>query len=123
MIEENYVKNLKMINNICFFLNEMCLQIAGSWRLVFGVASVVLLSTASVFLALGKGTQQPWIPSVARPKSHDVIYEQDSLELDYEDVGVQTEPYEPYGLTDDVESVKGVPRSASVHSKSSKISV
>ncbi|XP_046744760.1 sialin-like isoform X2 [Diprion similis] len=101
-------------------------SIAGSWRLVFGVASVVLFSTAAVFLALGKGVQQPWIPSVARPKSHDVIYEQDSLELDYEDVGVQTEPYElyeAYTLTEDVESVKEMPRSASVHSKASKLSV
>lgn len=63
---------------------------------MFGVASIVLLLTAAVFLALGKGVPQPWIPSVARPRSHDVIYEHDVLELDYEDVGVQTEPYDPY---------------------------
>lgn len=92
-------------------------QIAGSWRLVFGVASVVLLTTAAVFLALGKGVPQPWIPSVARPRSHDAIYEQDALELDHEDVGVQTEPFGPYTLEDDVESLKNVPRSASIHSK------
>ncbi|XP_076287710.1 sialin isoform X1 [Lasioglossum baleicum] len=92
-------------------------SIAGSWRLVFGVASVVLLTTAAVFLALGKGTPQPWIPSVARPRSHDAIYEQESSELDYEDVGVQTEPFSPYTIEDDVESVTNVPRSASVHSK------
>lgn len=60
------------------------------------MASVVLLTTAAVFLALGKGVPQPWIPSVARPRSHDVIYEQDVLELDYEDVGVQTEPFGLY---------------------------
>ncbi|GAB1866912.1 Vesicular glutamate transporter-like protein [Camponotus japonicus] len=92
-------------------------SIAGSWRLVFGVASVVLLTTAAVFLALGKGVPQPWIQSVARPRSHDVIYEQDALELDHEDVGVQTEPFGPYALDDDVESLKNVPRSASIHSK------
>ncbi|KYN05670.1 Sialin [Cyphomyrmex costatus] len=92
-------------------------SIAGSWRLVFGVASVVLLTTAAVFLALGKGVPQPWIPSVARPRSHDVIYEQDALELDHEDVGVQTEPFVPYALEDDVESLKNVPRSSSIHSK------
>lgn len=85
--------------------------------MVFGVASVVLLTTAAVFLALGKGVPQPWIPSVPRPRSHDVIYEQDTLELDYEDVGVQTEPFGPYALEDDVESLKNVPRSASIHSK------
>lgn len=92
-------------------------QIAGSWRLVFGVASVVLLTTAAVFLALGKGVPQPWIPSVPRPRSHDVIYEQDALELDHEDVGVQTEPFVPYSLEDDIESLKNVPRSSSIHSK------
>ncbi|KYM78360.1 Sialin [Atta colombica] len=92
-------------------------SIAGSWRLVFGVASVVLLTTAAVFLALGKGVPQPWIPSVARPRSHDVIYEQDALELDHEDVGVQTEPFVPYSLEDDIESLKNVPRSSSIHSK------
>jgi len=97
-------------------------QIAGSWRLVFGVASVVLLTTAAVFLALGKGVPQPWIPSVARPRSHDVIYEQDTLELDHEDVGVQTEPFVPYVLDDDIESLKNVPRSASIHSKISMAS-
>lgn len=64
--------------------------------MVFGVASIVLLITAAVFLALGKGVPQPWIPSVARPRSHDVIYEQDVYELDYEDVGVQTEPFNMY---------------------------
>ncbi|XP_014208823.1 sialin-like isoform X2 [Copidosoma floridanum] len=74
---------------------EWNIVIAGSWRLVFGVASIVLLITAAVFLAFGKGSPQPWIPSVARPCSHDIIYEQDVLELDYEDVGVQTEPF-PY---------------------------
>ncbi|KAJ8674660.1 hypothetical protein QAD02_010446 [Eretmocerus hayati] len=74
-----------------------------SWRLVFGVASLVLLLTAAVFLAFGKGSPQPWIPSVARPCSHDIIYEQDILELDYEDVGVQTEPYEPYCTENHVE--------------------
>lgn len=93
----------------------ICFKIAGSWRLVFGVASVVLLTTAAVFLALGKGVPQPWIPSVARPRSHDVIYEQDGLELDYEDVGVQTEPFSPYD--EDVESIKEVPRSSSIHSQ------
>ncbi|XP_033347332.1 sialin-like isoform X1 [Bombus vosnesenskii] len=92
-------------------------SIAGSWRLVFGVASVVLLTTAAVFLALGKGVPQPWIPSVARPRSHDAIYEQDALELDYEDVAVQTEPFSPYPLEEDTESAKNVPRSASVNSK------
>ncbi|CAK9795690.1 Slc17a5 [Anthophora quadrimaculata] len=97
-------------------------SIAGSWRLVFGVASVVLLTTAAVFLALGKGVPQPWIPSVARPRSHDAIYEQDASELDYEDVGVQTEPFGPYPLEDDAESAKNVPRSASVHSKVSQAS-
>lgn len=60
---------------------------------------------------------QPWIPSVARPRSHDAIYEQDALELDYEDVAVQTEPFSPYPLEEDTESAKNVPRSASVHSK------
>lgn len=54
---------------------------------------------------------------MARPRSHDVIYEQDALELDYEDVAVQTEPYGPYAVEDDVESLKNVPRSASIHSK------
>ncbi|XP_003424396.1 sialin isoform X1 [Nasonia vitripennis] len=78
-------------------------SIAGSWRLVFGVASIVLLLTAAVFLALGKGVPQPWIPSVARPRSHDVIYEHDVLELDYEDVGVQTEPYNPYDAEEEEE--------------------
>lgn len=83
---------------------------------MFGVASLVLLTTAAVFLALGKGTPQPWIPSVARPRSHDVIYEQDTYELDYEDVGVQTEPFEPYSLGEEtVEAQK--PRSASINSK------
>ena len=102
--------------------NELNLpfQIAGSWRLVFGVASVVLLTTAAVFLALGKGVPQPWIPSVARPRSHDAIYEQDALELDYEDVGVQTEPFNPF--EEDAESAKNVPRSASVDSKVSQSS-
>ncbi|XP_046825021.1 sialin-like isoform X2 [Vespa crabro] len=98
-------------------------SIAGSWRLVFGVASVVLLSTAAVFLALGKGVPQPWIPSVARPRSHDVIYEQDPLELDYEDVAVQTEPFSHYSYDDDVESLKNLPRSSSIHSKISAISI
>lgn len=98
-------------------------QIAGSWRLVFGVASVVLLSTAAVFLALGKGVPQPWIPSVARPRSHDVIYEQDPLELDYEDVAVQTEPFSHYSYDDDIESLKNVPRSSSIHSKISVASI
>lgn len=83
---------------------------------MFGVASLVLLLTAAVFLALGKGVPQPWIPSVARPRSHDVIYEQDALELDYEDVAVQTEPFNLYDV-EDVESVKEVPRSSSIHSK------
>lgn len=78
-------------------------QIPNYWHLVFGVASVVLLVTAAVFLAFGKGSPQPWIPSVARPCSHDVIYEQDVLELDYEDVGVQTEPYDPYISHDEAE--------------------
>lgn len=83
---------------------------------MFGVASLVLLTTAAVFLALGKGTPQPWIPSVARPRSHDVIYEQDAYELDYEDVGVQTEPFEPYCVGEEcVEAQK--PRSASINSK------
>ena len=84
--------------------------------MVFGVASVVLLTTAAVFLALGKGVPQPWIPSVARPRSHDVIYEQDTLELDYEDVGVQTEPFDPYGLEEDAESIRDGLGSVSVHS-------
>ncbi|CAL7935702.1 unnamed protein product [Xylocopa violacea] len=98
-------------------------SIAGSWRLVFGVASVVLLTTAAVFLALGKGVPQPWIPSVARPRSHDAIYEQDSIELDYEDVAVQTEPFSPYPLEEeDAESARNVTRSASVHSKISQSS-
>lgn len=100
-------------------------QIAGSWRLVFGVASLVLLLTAAVFLALGKGVPQPWIPSVARPRSHDVIYEQDALELDYEDVGVQTEPYDLYDV-EDTESIKELPRSSnrsSIHSKHSVDSI
>lgn len=87
------------------------------------MASVVLLTTAAVFLALGKGVQQPWIPSVARPRSHDVIYEQDALELDYEDVGVQTEPYEPYNYNEDLESLKDSPISTSVDSKTSKVFV
>ena len=56
-------------------------------------------------MALGKGVPQPWIPSVARPRDHDVIYEQDFYELDYEDVGVQTEPYDPYAQEDE-ESLK-----------------
>lgn len=89
---------------------------------MFGVASVVLLTTAAVFLALGKGTPQPWIPSVARPRSHDAIYEQDALELDYEDVAVQTEPFNPYPLEEDAESARNVPRSASVHSEVSQAS-
>lgn len=89
---------------------------------MFGVASVVLLTTAAVFLALGKGVPQPWIPSVARPRSHDAIYEQDALELDYEDVGVQTEPFNPYPLEEDAESAKNMPRSASVDSKVSQSS-
>lgn len=81
------------------------------------MASVVLLATAAVFLALGKGVPQPWIPSVARPRSHDVIYEQDTLELDYEDVGVQTEPYlDPYNHDEDAESMKDGLGSVSVHS-------
>ncbi|KAH0552135.1 sialin-like isoform X1 [Cotesia glomerata] len=93
-------------------------SIAGSWRLVFGVASLVLLITAAVFLALGKGVPQPWIPSVARPRSHDVIYEQDAFELDYEDVAVQTEPYNSYSLDEDIESnSKDIPRSTSIQSK------
>lgn len=54
---------------------------------------------------------------MARPRSHDAIYEQDSLELDHEDVGVQTEPFNPYPIEDDVESMKNVARSASVHSQ------
>uniref|UniRef100_A0ABD2VW88 Major facilitator superfamily (MFS) profile domain-containing protein n=1 Tax=Trichogramma kaykai TaxID=54128 RepID=A0ABD2VW88_9HYME len=86
-----------------FVTQALHASIAGSWRLVFGVASIVLLITAAVFLALGKGVPQPWIPSVARPCSHDVIYEQDGLELDYEDVAVQTEPYDLYGADDDDE--------------------
>ncbi|CAB0038249.1 unnamed protein product [Trichogramma brassicae] len=86
-----------------FVTQALHASIAGSWRLVFGVASIVLLITAAVFLALGKGVPQPWIPSVARPCSHDVIYEQDGLELDYEDVAVQTEPYDLYGADDDEE--------------------
>ncbi|KAK0076946.1 hypothetical protein PV325_004641 [Microctonus aethiopoides] len=87
-------------------------SIAGSWRLVFGVASVVLLLTAAVFLALGKGVPQPWIPSVARPRSHDVIYEQDVSELDCEDAAVQTEPFNPYAIVinEDVKSIKDMPR-------------
>lgn len=98
-------------------------QIAGSWRLVFGVASIVLLITAAVFLALGKGSPQPWIPSVARPRSHDVIYEQDVLELDYEDVGVQTEPYDPYGPENDEEEKdeEELKEASSVHSTISVI--
>ena len=84
------------------------------------MASIVLLITAAVFLALGKGVPQPWIPSVARPRSHDVIYEQDVLELDYEDVGVQTEPYDPYGPSDNDEDDKDVKEDqkevSSVHS-------
>ncbi|KYN20714.1 Sialin [Trachymyrmex cornetzi] len=105
--------------NVNRYYGDSCelVGIAGSWRLVFGVASVVLLTTAAVFLALGKGVPQPWIPSVARPRSHDVIYEQDALELDHEDVGVQTEPFVPYSLEDDIESLKNVPRSSSIHSK------
>ena len=91
--------------NECFmFLNIIKIlkqQIAGSWRLVFGVASIVLLLTGAVFLALGKGVPQPWIPSVPRPQNYDIIYEQDIYELDYEDVGVQTEPYDPYLQDDD----------------------
>lgn len=76
---------------------------------------MVLLLTAAVFLALGKGVPQPWIPSVARSRSHDdVIYEQDALELDYEDVAVQTEPSQCY---EDIENIEEVPRSSSIHSK------
>lgn len=99
------------------------IQIAGSWRLVFGVASIVLLLTAAVFLALGKGVPQPWIPSVARPRSHDVIYEHDVLELDYEDVGVQTEPYNPYDAEEEEdENAKEEQKEAtSVHSTISVI--
>lgn len=87
--------------------------------MVFGVASVVLLLTAAVFLALGKGVPQPWIPSVARPRSHDVIYEQDVSELDCEDAAVQTEPFNPYAIVinEDVKSIKDMPRSISVHSE------
>ncbi|CAG5074002.1 Similar to SLC17A5: Sialin (Homo sapiens) [Cotesia congregata] len=100
------------------WLGIAALLIAGSWRLVFGVASLVLLITAAVFLALGKGVPQPWIPSVARPRSHDVIYEQDAFELDYEDVAVQTEPYNSYSLDEDIESnSKDIPRSTSIQSK------
>ena len=69
-----------------------------------------------MFLALGKGVPQPWIPSVARPRSHDVIYEQDTLELDYEDVAVQTEPFNPFDLEEDDESLKDGLGSISVHS-------
>ncbi|XP_017887815.1 sialin-like [Ceratina calcarata] len=103
-------------------------SIAGSWRLVFGVASVVLLTTAAVFLFFGKGVPQPWIPSVARPRSYDAIYEQDGLELDYEDVGVQTEPFSlsPYQLEEEEngygDNEKNVIRSSSVHSKTSQAS-
>jgi hypothetical protein len=59
---------------------------------------------------------------VARPRSHDVIYEQDVLELDYEDVGVQTEPYNPYGPEDDEEETTREEQKEAT-SVSSKISV
>lgn len=59
---------------------------------------------------------------MARPRSHDAIYEQDALELDYEDVAVQTEPFNPYPLEEDAESARNVPRSASVHSEVSQAS-
>lgn len=65
----------------------------------------MLLISACVFLSLGKGTPQPWIPSVARPRNSDIIYEQEFYELDYEDVGVQTEPYDPYFQDEDEDDI------------------
>jgi hypothetical protein len=35
-------------------------QLPGSWRLVFGVAAFVLAFTATVFMAIGSGSVQPW---------------------------------------------------------------
>ncbi|KAF4524048.1 hypothetical protein B566_EDAN017531, partial [Ephemera danica] len=32
----------------------------GSWRLVFSAASLMLVTSASMFLAFGSGTEQPW---------------------------------------------------------------
>lgn len=35
-------------------------QFAGWWRLVFGVSSAVLLTTAAFFMAFGSGSVQDW---------------------------------------------------------------
>jgi hypothetical protein len=35
-------------------------QFPGSWRLIFGVTTLVLVATASTFLAFGSGAEQAW---------------------------------------------------------------
>lgn len=42
------------------YLMIITLQLPGTWRLVFGVAALVLAFTGTVFMTIGSGSVQPW---------------------------------------------------------------
>ncbi|XP_066994039.2 sialin [Anabrus simplex] len=70
-------------------------SLPGSWRLVFGVAALVLAVTAMLFMAIGSGSAQPW-NSLPLPESPDeplvpAVTVEVTLDLDRETPGAEEE--------------------------------